>query len=427
MNKQEYLKKYVDLCSSNLKENKRILAMLKNLGVFESYIFDNFQIGYSNGNLLETIGDNKELIEYFNEIGVIKNNKEEYINHLTFPIYDENKTIINIAFFNPHPQSKNKLQFLNSYGIFNSSFLKNNAEIILTESPIDALLLIQKNYPNITFLFEDDSKYISFFKENKIRKAIFTFDGKERIYFELTKNGVSTRRINIDFEKLKKPEASSYLESIFKKNESENSLSKDMMQVIENGFLFQLPHLSYRVVGNFNENSLKLKANIKAFNKTEVFMDSIELYKNRDRQNFIFNIMDKFNFRDQIQLENDLNQIIEVIENHIEKKANEKKKVKPVLTDYQKDIGTKFLQNENLIEELANDITKLGYVREDKNKLLLYLIMTSRLLDNPLHSIIISRSGAGKSQLVDIVETLCPPEELESVSDLSPMLCIIIV
>ena len=419
MNKQEYLKKYVDLCTSNLKENKRILSLLKNLGVFESYIFDNFQIGYSNGNLLETIGDNKELIDFFNEIGIIKNNKEEYTNHLTFPIYDENKTIVNIAFYNPHPQSKNKFQFLNSSGIFNSSFLKNNPEIILTESPIDALLLIQNNYPNTTFLLGDDSKYISFFKDNNIRKAIFTFDGKERLYFELTKNGVSTRRINIDFEKLKTPETSSYLESLFKKNETENSLSKDMMQVIENGFLFQFPHLSYRVVGNFNENSLKLKANIKAFNKTEVFMDSIELYKNRDRQNFIFNLMDKFNFRDQVQLENDLNQIIEVIENHIEKKANEKKKVKPVLTDHQKDIGTKFLQNENLIEELANDITKLGYVREDKNKLLLYLIMTSRLLDNPLHSIIISRSGAGKSQLVDLVETLCPPEELESVSDLS--------
>ena len=420
MNKQEYLKKYAELCCLNLKENKRILALVKNLGVFENYIFDNFQIGYSNGNLIETIGENKDLIDCFTEIGIIKNNKEEFTNHLTFPIYDNNKAIVNVAYYNPHPQSKNKLQFLNSNGIFNSSFLKNNPEVILTESPIDALLLIQNNYPNTTFLIGEDLKYISFFKENNIRKVIFTFDGKERLYFELTKNGVSTRRINIDFELLKNPEASSYLESMFKKNETENSLSKDMMQVIENGFLFQLPHLSYRVVGNFNENSLKLKANIKAFNKTEIFMDSIELYKNRDRQNFIFNIMDKFNFRDQIQLENDLTQIIEVIENHIEKKANEKKKIKPVLTDYQKDIGTKFLQNENLIEELANDITKLGYVREDKNKLLLYLIMTSRLLDNPLHSIIISRSGAGKSQLVDIVETLCPPEELESVSDLSP-------
>ncbi|MFX1503730.1 MAG: hypothetical protein ACFFDH_22405 [Promethearchaeota archaeon] len=419
MNKQEYLKKYIDLCSSNLKENKRILALLKNLGIYENYILDNFNIGYSNGNLIDIIGDNKELISFFVSIGIIKNNKEEFINNLTIPIYDDNKAIINIAFYNPYPKSKNKLQVLNSKGIFNFSFLKNNSEIILTTSPINAFLLIQANYPNTTFLIGDDFKYVDFFKSNNIRKGVFTFDGKERLFFELTKNGVSTKRINISFDKLKTPDATSYLEELFKNTDTENFLSKDKIQEIENGFLFNLPHLSYRVIGNFTESSMRLKANIKAFTKDEVFMDSIELYKNRDRQNFIFNIMDKFNLRDQVQLENDLNQIIEVIENHIEKKANEKKKQKPELTEYQKDIGIKFLQNENLIDEITEDITKLGYVREDKNKIILYLIMTSRLLDNPLHSIIISRSGAGKSQLVDIVECLCPPEELESVSDLS--------
>ncbi len=419
MTKQNYLAKYIENCNSNIRENKRILSLIKNLGVYENYIFDNFNIGYSAGNLLEIIGSNSELLECFAELGIIKNNKEEFVNNITIPIYDEAKVIVNIVFFNPHPQSKTKLQYLNDEGIFNSSFLKNNSEVILTLSPIEALLLIQANYPNVSFLTGEDFKYVDFFKTNNIRKAVFTFDGKERLFFELTKNGVSTKRINIDFDQLKTPEASSYLENIFKKSETENSISTDMIQEIENGFLFQLPHLSYRVIGNFTENAIRLKANIKAFTKTEVFMDSVELYKNRDRQNFIFNLMDKFNIRDQIQLESDLNQIVEVIENHIEKKANEKKKIKPELTDYQKNIGTKFLQNENLIEELASDITKLGYVREDKNKILLYLIMTSRLLDNPLHSIIISRSGAGKSQLVDIVETLCPPEELESVSDLS--------
>ncbi|MCK5491777.1 MAG: hypothetical protein KAJ14_01550, partial [Candidatus Omnitrophica bacterium] len=150
------------------------------------------------------------------------------------------------------------------------------------------------------------------------------------------------------------------------------------------------------------------------------FVDAIDLYKNRERQNFTFNISDKFNIRDQIQLENDLNQIIDVIEKHKQKKANEKKRRIQELTEYQKDIGTKFLTNKNLIDEITDDITKLGYVREDKNKILLYLIMTSRLLNNPLHSIIISRSGAGKSQLIDIIEQLCPPEELKSISDLSP-------
>ena len=101
------------------------------------------------------------------------------------------------------------------------------------------------------------------------------------------------------------------------------------------------------------------------------------------------------------------------------RRKRRRKRVKPELTEYQKDICLRFLQNPHLIDEIEADYTKLGYVRERKNKILLYLVMTSRLMDNPLHGILISRSGAGKSLLVEITESLCPPEELESVSDLS--------
>jgi len=162
-----------------------------------------------------------------------------------------------------------------------------------------------------------------------------------------------------------------------------------------------------------------MKSYIKAYTDNEVLVDYVDLYKNRDRQNFIYNLMDKFSLRDQLQLENDLNQIMEVIEKHKEKKENSKKKAKPELTDYQKQIGLKLLKNPNLIDEIDNDYTKLGYVRERKNKILFYLVMTSRLMDNPLQVILISRSGAGKSLLAEITENLCHPEGVESISDLS--------
>jgi len=164
---------------------------------------------------------------------------------------------------------------------------------------------------------------------------------------------------------------------------------------------------------------MNMKANVKVYTKEEVFVDQVDLYKNRDRQNLIYNIMDNFSIRDQIQLENDLNQIIEIIEKHKGKKEKEKKRVKPQLTEYQKDIGSQFLKNPKLIDEIEQDYEKLGYVRERKNKILLYLVMTSRLMDNPLHAILISRSGAGKSMLSEVTESLCPPEELERISDLS--------
>ena len=130
--------------------------------------------------------------------------------------------------------------------------------------------------------------------------------------------------------------------------------------------------------------------------------------------------MDKFNIRDQVQLENDLNQIIEVIEKHKEKKKDSKKRIKPELNSYEKNIGLSFLKNPHLIDEIEKDYSTLGYVRERKNKILLYLVMTSRLMDTPLHTILISRSGAGKSFLVEITEKLCPHEDVESISDLTP-------
>jgi len=134
----------------------------------------------------------------------------------------------------------------------------------------------------------------------------------------------------------------------------------------------------------------------------------------------MYSLADQFDIRDQLQLEQDLNTILTVIERHKENRENDKKAGLIELTDHQKNIGLEFLQEEDLCERIVDDYTSLGYVREAKNKLLLYLVMTSRLMDSPLHSLLISRSSAGKSLLAEITEQMCPPEQTVSVSDLSP-------
>jgi len=420
MHNQAIFERYITLCQNNLLKNSQILSSLKRYGIYENYIFENFRIGYSNGMMLNLMQAHDELKKRAAEIGFLKNGKELFKSCITIPIYDENKAVINIIGYPIYANSKKRIISINDSGIFNQSFLKNVKKTIFTENPLEALFLIQNDYPNTTFFHGDDSKYMRFINEHRIKKAIFSFDGKMRLFYELSKNGVSAKRVVIDFQKAKKSGSKEYLNKILSGKDSKGvENTADIIQEIENGFLFQFPHLNYRIIGNFSEYTMNMKANIKVYNQNDVFVDSIDMYKNRDRQNFIYNIMDKFSIRDQLQLENDLNQIIEVIEKHKEKKEKEKKKIKPKLTDYQKDIGIRFLQNSHLIDEIERDYTKLGYVLERKNKILLYLVMTSRLMDNPLHAILISRSGAGKSLLADITESLCPPEELESVSDLS--------
>jgi len=416
---QELLERYTSLCYSSLGNTPRALAFLRKLGIVDRYIIENFQIGYADGSVIDLIRGNGQYYEQLTEIGIVAKGKETLKNHLTIPVYDDNKTVINIIGYNFFPKTKRRTIFLNNKGIFNHRYLRNSNEIILTDCPTTTLLLIQSGAPNSTFCFGPDHKYSTFIRDHGIRRGIFAFEGRSRLFYELSKNGVSTKRIVIDINRLRNGDSKTYLDSICSGKESRGSDTSDTITEIENGFLFRYPHLSYRVIGNFVENALSLKANIKIFTETDSFVDTVDLYRNRERQNLIYHVMDRFSMRDQIQIESDLTQIIEVIEKHKEKKALEKKKIPPELTDFQKDQGLRFLQNANLMDEIDNDYTRLGYVREKKNKILLYLVMTSRLMDNPLHSILISRSGAGKSHLVEITEELCPPESLESVSDLS--------
>ena len=220
MKKQELLERYVEICSNVLSENDKIRSILKSYGIAERFIFDNFNLGYSNGNVVELIKGNKELKEGFSTLGLLENNKDIFKNYITLPIYDEDKQIVNIIGYTLSARKKEKTIALNNTGIFNSLFLKKAEGVIFTHNPLETLLLIQNDYPNVTFSYGDDNKYIKFFKENRIRKTIFTFEGKARLFYDLTKNGVSAKRIEVDFKSLSNGNSKEYLEKAFKNNEN---------------------------------------------------------------------------------------------------------------------------------------------------------------------------------------------------------------
>jgi hypothetical protein len=71
-----------------------------------------------------------------------------------------------------------------------------------------------------------------------------------------------------------------------------------------------------------------------------------------------------------------------------------------------------FLQDARLFESIVEDITTLGYVGEDANKVLQYLVATSRKQDRPLSTVIKSPSAWGKSEMVKKVARMMPPEDV---------------
>ncbi|GAA5040190.1 hypothetical protein GCM10011506_40390 [Marivirga lumbricoides] len=78
-----------------------------------------------------------------------------------------------------------------------------------------------------------------------------------------------------------------------------------------------------------------------------------------------------------------------------------------------------YLKAPNLMKRTKEDIGKSGVIGEENNRLLMYLIFTSRKRDNPLHVISFGSSGIGKTHLQEKVSALIPEEDKLEITTLS--------
>jgi len=78
-----------------------------------------------------------------------------------------------------------------------------------------------------------------------------------------------------------------------------------------------------------------------------------------------------------------------------------------------------YLSATNLMERTNNDIGQTGMIGETDNRLLMYLVFTSRLREQPLHIISLGASGTGKTYLQEKVSELIPEQEKLEITILS--------
>jgi hypothetical protein len=111
---------------------------------------------------------------------------------------------------------------------------------------------------------------------------------------------------------------------------------------------------------------------------------------------------------------------LEYLEAERDKQLSSTHDKKPVeVSPEDRELALALLQDEQLFERIIADLSALGYVGEDLNKVLLYLCASSRKLDDPISVLILSQSASGKSFLVDSVKKLMPAEDVVAVTSLS--------
>jgi len=116
-----------------------------------------------------------------------------------------------------------------------------------------------------------------------------------------------------------------------------------------------------------------------------------------------------------------ISELTEELENYrlAKQKEQEDIYVKPALSTQDREAALSFLAAPDLLQSTNIHIGKSGVVGEEQNRLLMYLIFTSRKLSQPLHIVSLGASGTGKTHLQEKVGELIPEEERISVTSLS--------
>ena len=152
------------------------------------------------------------------------------------------------------------------------------------------------------------------------------------------------------------------------------------------------------------------------------YLDSLDLVTARTRESFARKAAALTSLADplplQRSLEADLMRIAAIGEER-RKAAETKDAVSISMSQPDRAKALELLRAKDLLSRIARDIEAAGYVGEETNKLIGYLVGISRKLDMPLSMVILSPSGSGKSGLADALEALTPEEDFFSLSSLT--------
>ena len=141
---------------------------------------------------------------------------------------------------------------------------------------------------------------------------------------------------------------------------------------------------------------------------------SLDLYNENQADKLIKNIAERFTLS-TTYVHKAIGNLINTVEDYrlqqIDSNKLKSTSNKPTLSKEEITAAETFLKQQNLLQQTNDCIGKSGVIGEETNRLIMYLVFTSRKTNRPLHIISFGSSGVGKSHLQEKVGELIPTED----------------
>ena len=423
-------------------------AYLKQRGLTDLDLLRALKVGYADGSLLKLIPKDGRVREQLLELGVITAEGRELLGGcVVVPIPDPLTgawtTLYGRGLRAPrHCYLPGPLR-----GVLNFQAARSSSEVVLAESILDALSFHQAGVATAIPIYGANgftADHLDLLKRERVERVILALDGDaagrkatDALKEKLQGAGIAVRVMPYP-DGLKDPN-----EVLCARNGDAGEVFRSLLDAAEprpapspspapdpvspplsektpatDGLTLSRDGLTYHARA-YPAALGRLRATVKAERDGRFHVDTLDLYSSRSRTEFARRAAKALGGSPE-PIEADLLALLVEAEKATEKEQLEDEASAPAMTDAERAEALALLKRADLLDQVASDVDALGYVGEETNKRLLYLVAVSRKLDDPLSAIVLSQSGAGKSGLTEVIERLCPPEDVVLLTRLTP-------
>jgi DNA primase len=430
-------------------EREDAQAYLVKRGITDTDLVQALKVGYADGSLLKVIPKTGALRKQLLELGLITAQGRELLGGcIVVPIPDP-VTGQWVNLYGRGLRASRHCYLPGPFrGVLNFQAARGSDEVVLTESVLDALSFHQAGVATAIPIYGTNgftADHLDCFKREGVKRVILALDSdepgrkatgalkgkleeagvavrvasfpegiKDANELLVSRNGDATeafRRILDGAQPLLSPAPPSPSSPLTEKPKAPAAVRAEGALTLTRDGLTYSARVHSAVLG-------RLRATVKVTRDEALHVDTLDLYASRSRAEFARRASKAFGVETDA-VEAALLALVVEAEKAAEEETEEETTPAP-MTDTEREEALVFLKREGLLDQVAKDVDTLGYVGEETNKRLLYLVAISRKLEDPLSAIVLSQSGAGKSGLTEAIEKLCPPEDVVLLTRLTP-------
>lgn len=445
ISKDHLLDEISTLYHQNFLQNAKAREYLINRGIKDTSLFNRFKIGYSDGgSLKKVIPEKGDMVEQLQSLGILNDSgNESFYKCVTFPIKNGSERIVGMFGRSIEGDRKHYLKG-NHKGIWNSEAALAYKTILLTESIIDALSVLQLGILNVIPIYGTNGlteHHLKLFENCRTEEIILCMDndaaGNKAI--EKHQELLSLKGFKLSYIQL--PQGikdlnlfltsggtKEQLEEIIKNRTSLNSkpnTETGLVSKSKDDAHFKYDNLFYRIRGIALKNLGSMRVVITVNGESpESHTDRVDLYVSKARKIFANAAAGKLKAQ-SAKVEENLLSIMAEIEKIEEQEELSKydSTSKPIfkITDEECKEAMAFLKKPDLLDRIVMDFDICGYVGEAVSKKLCYLSATSRIMRKPFSAIVRAGSAGGKSELMTKTSEFMPSEQVETYTRITAM------